>query len=364
MHRSIWFVLGRDIEKRGSIPHALLALADRLRLEDVSVTMVLAKAPAPAEREALRGLAVDVRVLDFESARAPMALFLWFQEYRPAIVQLHFAGHPPCTFVAAAKLARACTVVQERDFTGPRGLLLDRVIDMRIEGSAVSLRRFENRDGSAVRRRLGLGAAPLVVCITPLDEMKGAETVVRAMALLDPEVHLAFAGGAGFAAVGSRRSRNAEASDGGRCEMALRSIAGKLGISKRVHFLGARDEVEDVLLASSVVVVSSPDTSSLAAIEGMAAARPVIVTRSGALPTVVADAGIVVPQEDPASLGLAIHTVLSDPEEGARLGRLGRKRVEETYSTDVYADRLLKTYRRILLRSEPRTEPSRILQVA
>ncbi|MFL5416249.1 MAG: glycosyltransferase, partial [Myxococcales bacterium] len=222
MHRSIWFVLGRDIEKRGSIPHALLALADRLRLEDVSVTMVLAKAPASAERETLRGLDVDVRVLDFESARAPVALFLWFQEYRPAIVQFHFAGNPPCTFVAAAKLARACTVVQERDFTGPRGLLLDRVIDMRIEGSAVSLRRFENRDGSAVRRRLGLGAAPLVVCITPLDEMKGPETVVRAMALLDAEVHLAIAGE-------------------GSCEMALRSIADKLGISKRVHFLGARD---------------------------------------------------------------------------------------------------------------------------
>ena len=216
---------------------------------------------------------------------------------------------------------------------------------LRIEGSAVSLRRFEDRDGSAVRRRLGVGPAPLVVCVTRLDELKGAETVVRAMALLDPEVHLAFA------------------REGG-CEMALRSIADKLGISKRVHFLGAREEVEDVLLASSVVVVSSAQTASLAAIEGMAAARPVIVTRSGALPTVVADAGIVVPQEDPASLGLAIHTVLSDPEEGARLGRLGRKRVEETYSTDVYADRLLKTYRTILLRSEPRTEPSRILQVA
>src|SRR4051812_32730188 len=344
MHRSIWFVLGRDIEKRGSIPHALLALADRLRLEDVSVTMVLAKAPASAERETLRGLDVDVRVLDFESTRAPVALFLWFQEYRPAIVQFHFAGNPPCTFVAAAKLARACTVVQERDSTRARGLLLDRVIDMRIEGSAVSLRRFENRDGSAIRRRLGLGPAPLVVCITPLDERKGAETVVRAMALLDPEVHLAIAGE-------------------GSCEMALRSIADKLGISKRVHFLGARDDVEDVLLASSVVVVSSAETSSLAAIQGMAAARPVIVTRSGALPTVVADAGIVVPQEDPASLGLAIHTVLSDPEEGARLGRLGRKRVEEAYSTDVYADRLLKTYRTILLRSEPRTEPSRILEV-
>src|SRR3954463_5768661 len=264
MHRSIWFVLGHDMEKRGSIPHALFALADQLRLQDVSVTMVLAKTPAPAEREALRGLHVDVRVLDFESARAPVALFLWFQEYRPAIVQFHFAGNPPCTFVTAAKLARACTVVQQRDFTRPRALLLDRLIDLRIEGSAVSLRRFENRDGSAVRRRLGLGPAPLVVCITPLEEMKGAETGVRAMALLDPEVHLAFAGGGGFAAVASRRSGNAEASNGGPCEMALLFIGGKLGILKLVHYLGARNYFESVLLASSVVVVSSPETSSLA----------------------------------------------------------------------------------------------------
>jgi len=349
MQRSIWFVLGHDIEKRGSIPHALFALADRLRLEDVSVTMVLPTMPAPARREALRGLDVEVRVLDFESARAPLALFLWFQEYRPAIVQFHFAGSPPWSFVAAAKLSGACTVVQDRESTlacRARGLLLDRMIDMRIEGSAVSLHRFEDRDGSAVRRRLGLGPLPLVVCVAPLDEVKNAETVLRAMALLDSGVHLAIAGE-------------------GPCEMALRSIAGKLGIAKRVHFLGVRDDIEDVLLAASVVVVSSPwEASSLAAIEGMAAARPVIVTRSGALPTVVAEAGIVVPQEDPASLGLAIRTVLSDPEEGARLGRLGRKRVEETYSTDVYADRLLKSYRRIFLRSEPRTEPSRILQVA
>src|SRR3954471_19033409 len=230
MHRSIWFVLGPDIEQRGSISQSLFALADRLRLEDVSVTMVLAKTPAPAEREVLRGLDVDVRVLDFESTRAPVALFLWFQEYRPAIVQFHFAGNPPCTFVAAAKLARACTVVQERDSTQARGLLLDRVIDMRIEGSAVSLRRFENRDGSAVRRRLGLGPLPLVVCVAPLDDVKNAETAVRAMALLAPEWHLAIAGGAGFAAVAGRRSGNAEASNVGPWEMALRSIAGKLGI--------------------------------------------------------------------------------------------------------------------------------------
>jgi glycosyltransferase involved in cell wall biosynthesis len=86
----------------------------------------------------------------------------------------------------------------------------------------------------------------------------------------------------------------------------------------------------------------------------------VIVTRVGEMPGIVGEAGIVVPTNDPASMGLAIRTVLSDAERGARLGRLGRRRVEELYSVDAVVQRLLEHYRKILLRPEP----TRILQLA
>ena len=96
----------------------------------------------------------------------------------------------------------------------------------------------------------------------------------------------------------------------------------------------------------------------------MAASRPVIVSRTGALPTILGEAGVVVPLRDPASLGLAIRTVLSDPEQGARLGKLGRKRVEENYSSNAHLDFLMKTYRRIFLRGEPKPKLVEMLGLA
>ena len=219
------------------------------------------------------------------------------------------------------------------------------VVAIRLEvHDAVAVARFEGRDGAGVRRELGIGERSLIVSLA-LDERGGGDTLLRALALLEPEVHLAIAGE-------------------GPAE--LRALATRLGVAARVHFLGARDDLEDILAAASVVVVA-PETEEghdSAAIEGMAASRPVIVSRSGALPTILGDAGLVVPQGDPASLGLAIRTVLSDPERGTRLGKLGRKRVEENYSSDAHVELLMKTYRRIFLRSEPRTVPAKMLELA
>jgi glycosyltransferase involved in cell wall biosynthesis len=209
----------------------------------------------------------------------------------------------------------------------------------------VSPSRFEGRDGRKVREELGIGQGSLVVSVA-LDERKGGETLLGAISLLDPDVHLAVLGRAS--------------------ELSLRALATQLGIARRVHFLGDRDDVEDVLAAASVVVVA-PDAEAGfdgAAIEGMAASRPVIVSRTGALPSILGEGGLVVPQRDPASLGLAIRTVLSDPDQGARLGEMGRKRVEENYSAGAVQDLLMKTYRRIFLRSEPRTTATKMLEFA
>ena len=355
MQRSIWFVLEVQAE-RHSMEEQLVALAERLGLEDVAVTAVFASPPGAHLRETLEKLGVDVRTLQFRSARAAIILSLWFHEYRPDIVHFHFVDRYP-GFVAAAKLSGASTLVDDTGFRRPsrtlralvrraRGLVLDWLVDTRVACDAVSLARFAGGDGEAVRKELGVGPSPLVVSAGRLDEVEGGETLLRAMALLEPDVHLALAGE-------------------GHGELAWRTLAGELGIAGRVHFLGLRNDVEDILAAASVVVVpaESEEALGLAAIEGMAASRPVIVTRAGGMPAIVGDAGIVVPEQDPASLGLAIRTVLSDPEHGSRLGKLGRKRVEELYSMDAHVERLMKTYRRIFLRAEPRTAPSKILEL-
>ncbi len=79
-------------------------------------------------------------------------------------------------------------------------------------------------------------------------------------------------------------------------------------------------------------------------IEAMAMARPVIVTRTGALPTELdvasAGCGLHVPANDPAALARAIDTLACDPALADRMGRTGRELVARHYNIQRYADEL------------------------
>lgn len=76
-------------------------------------------------------------------------------------------------------------------------------------------------------------------------------------------------------------------------------------------------------------------------IEAMAMARPVIVTRTGALPTEIdveeAGCGLFVPPEDPEALAHAIDSLGNDPIRAEAMGRRGRKLAEKSYNIERYA---------------------------
>lgn len=76
-------------------------------------------------------------------------------------------------------------------------------------------------------------------------------------------------------------------------------------------------------------------------IEAMAMARPVIVTRTGALPTELdveaAGCGLHVPPNDPAALAHAISQLAAHPEAAAEMGRVGRELAERRYNIGRYA---------------------------
>jgi glycosyltransferase involved in cell wall biosynthesis len=65
----------------------------------------------------------------------------------------------------------------------------------------------------------------------------------------------------------------------------------------------------------------------------MARGLPVVATRVGGLPEVVADGvtGLLVPPADPAALARAIVHIGRDPECGLRMGQAGRRRVEQHF---------------------------------
>jgi len=76
-------------------------------------------------------------------------------------------------------------------------------------------------------------------------------------------------------------------------------------------------------------------------LEAMAMARPVIVTRTGALPTEVdveaAGGGLFVPSQNPRALVAAVNYLANEPELARRMGKRGRQSCESRYNIVRYA---------------------------
>lgn len=185
----------------------------------------------------------------------------------------------------------------------------------------------------AVRRSLGLPEhAAVIGSIARLAEQKRFDRLLGALALLPPHVHCVIAGA-------------------GETRAAIEAEAERLGVRGRLHLLGFRGDVADVLDALDVFVVSS-DRESLAnaMLEAMAAGVPVVSTPvSGAgealapLPDGSAP-GVVISEFDAAALAAAAHSLLADPHARALAGRAGRRRVAERF---VY-DRMLDQWEALL----------------
>ena len=122
----------------------------------------------------------------------------------------------------------------------------------------------------------------------------------------------------------------------GDCEAELRAQARSLGLEARVRFLGLRQDVPTLLALADVFVQPSlSEGLSIAILEAMAAARPVVTTRVGGNPELVVDGetGLMVEAANASALAAAVTRVLSDAGEARRFGDRGRERVQTRFST-------------------------------
>lgn len=210
---------------------------------------------------------------------------------------------------------------------------------IRVVANGVDLSRFAlMRQGDEYKTRLGLPANALVFgAIGRVVPVKAYPTLLQAAKLLFNEIptaHLVMVG------------------DGPQLE-ALVQLAEEYQIASRVHFLGARKDVPEILQAFDVFVLSSESEGmSNTILEAMASARPVVATAVGGNPELVVDGetGLLVPPHDPPAMAAAIMKLLRDTELCRQMGWLGRQRVEEKFSLEVmvqnYANVYLEAFRR------------------
>lgn len=188
-------------------------------------------------------------------------------------------------------------------------------------GSNIDAREPNHVEIEEVRVGLGLpGDALLLGYFGFLNETKGADTLIDALARLDRRTHLVFIGGQ----TGASDPQNNEVFLRG-----LRDQIDQLGLGERVHWTGflSPARVSAHLAAADLMVMPYRDGVSLrrgTLMAALAHGRPLITTAPaelGAAPELCHGDNVwLVPPDDPAALAAAVAALSADPAARARLG--------------------------------------------
>ncbi len=120
-------------------------------------------------------------------------------------------------------------------------------------------------------------------------------------------------------------------------EARLMAMCSQLGLDDRVHWTGQLEDVRPALEAMDIFVNPGvPEGFGLVNVEAMAMGKPVIAFAHGPLPEIVAheETGLLVPPGDVAALAESVSRLLQEPVLSRRMGRAGRRRVEQQFSIE------------------------------
>ena len=199
---------------------------------------------------------------------------------------------------------------------------------------------------AAFDRELGLkGAAPVVGIVANLLPVKDHATLLRAAAILRPRwprLRVVLVGE-------------------GPCRPALELLARQLGIADAVVFAGRRPNLPNLHhLFDISVLCSTSEGLPNSILEAMAASRPVVATRVGAVADAVRDGetGLLVSAGDESQLAAAIDALSSDAPRAARMGSRAAAHARMRYSAAAALDALESLYGRLWPALNPGNRPS------
>jgi glycosyltransferase involved in cell wall biosynthesis len=178
------------------------------------------------------------------------------------------------------------------------------------------------RSRETIRAALGVPAdARVALTVGSLTPQKSQDVLLAAMGLAAPRVS-----GAVLLVAGE-----------GRLREALLAQQHALELGQRVRFLGARNDVDELLAACDLMVLSSSrEGLSVTLLEAMRAGRAALATDVGGNAEAVEDGvtGRIVPVGEPARMADALVALLGDPATLARFGEAGRARWRERFTAE------------------------------
>jgi L-malate glycosyltransferase len=125
-------------------------------------------------------------------------------------------------------------------------------------------------------------------------------------------------------------------------------------LEKHVMLAGFRPDVLSLHKAFDIFVMSSvTEGLGTSLVDAMAAGKPIVGTRAGGIPEVVADGetGILVPPRDHDAMAEAIVRLLKDETLRRQMGDAGRARARSLFSAERMVQNTLNVYQRVAMQA-------------
>jgi D-inositol-3-phosphate glycosyltransferase len=222
---------------------------------------------------------------------------------------------------------------------------------IRIVPCGVDLRRFQPRNMADARVLLDLPAPPhkIVLLVGRIEPLKGIDALIEAMALLFQR-HPAWRGNLTGLVVGGGAEDepvrwNSE-------QRRLDILRHTFDVVDAIRFAGAKpqDQLAYYYAAADMTTMPSHyESFGMAALEGLAAGRPVVATNAGGPAFIVEDgvSGLHVPPNNPEALADRLERLLADDQLRASMGSAARERAIRFGWPTIAAD-IIGVYRDLL----------------
>lgn len=177
-------------------------------------------------------------------------------------------------------------------------------------------------DRLAARQTLALPRlaplTPVGLCAAALTDHKDHATLLhawRAVVAVRPDAQLLLAGQ-------------------GEEEPRLRALVAELDLAEQVQFLGWRDDIPRLMAAADVALLTSHHEGlGSTLMDAQFCGLPVVATRAGGIPEIVADqeTGLLAAPKAPHEIASATLTLFADPALRARMAHAGRARAQQEF---------------------------------